>query len=128
MSRVAEFPVTARAHLAVLSAHLASASLEPTELFGSAALELNCVSAQTFDPPPPNLKGSLTIVDERTSRSYQVQASDEGTVKATDLKKKTCDVFVLDFGILLSYGAFERTRDEQREREEGLGAKDLCIF
>ncbi|EXB41558.1 hypothetical protein L484_013633 [Morus notabilis] len=89
MSRVAEFPVMARAHLAVLSAHLASASLEPTKLFGSAALEPNCVSAQTFVPPLPNLKGSLTVVDERTGRSYQVQASDEGTVKATDLKKIT---------------------------------------
>ncbi|EXC06054.1 hypothetical protein L484_009965 [Morus notabilis] len=72
MSRVAKFPVTARARLAVLSAHLASASLEPTELFSSAALEPNCISAQTFVPPPPNLKGSLTVVDERTGRSYQI--------------------------------------------------------
>ncbi|KAM2268119.1 hypothetical protein ACFX1S_046287 [Malus domestica] len=87
MSRVMELPVTARGRLAVLSAHLAAATIEPYE-FGP-ALEPHCVSAQNMVPPPGNLRGPLTIVDERTGKRYQVQVSDEGTVKATDLKKIT---------------------------------------
>lgn len=75
---------SARGRLAVLSAHL-SALVEPDAF--SPAIEASCVSAQTFVAPPPNLKGSLTIVDERTDKKYQVEVSDEGTVKATDLKK-----------------------------------------
>ncbi|KAE9457572.1 hypothetical protein C3L33_10526, partial [Rhododendron williamsianum] len=77
---------SARGRLAVLSAHL-SACVEPDAF--SPAIEASCVSAQTFVAPPPNLKGSLAIVDERTGKKYQVEVSDEGTVKATDLKKIT---------------------------------------
>ncbi|TQD90345.1 hypothetical protein C1H46_024112 [Malus baccata] len=85
MSRVTEFPVTAPRRLAVLSAHLAAATIEPYEL--GPALEPHCASAHV--PPPGNLRGPLTIVDERTGKRYQVQVSEEGTVKATDLKKIT---------------------------------------
>ncbi|KAM1512902.1 hypothetical protein ACFX1Z_024401 [Malus domestica] len=85
MSRVTEFPATARGRLAVLSAHLAAATIEPCEL--GPALEPHCASAHV--PPPGNLRGPLTIVDERTGKRYQVQVSEEGTVKATDLKKIT---------------------------------------
>ncbi|XP_062105793.1 citrate synthase, glyoxysomal [Humulus lupulus] len=89
MSRVttAELPITARSRLAVLSAHLAAVSFEPNDL--SSSLDPLCVSSQTIVQPPGNLKGSLSIVDERTGRKYQVQVSEEGTIKATDLKKIT---------------------------------------
>uniref|UniRef100_A0A803RBF2 Citrate synthase n=1 Tax=Cannabis sativa TaxID=3483 RepID=A0A803RBF2_CANSA len=88
MSRVTtESPVTARSRLAVLSAHLAAVSFEPNDL--SSSLEPHCVSSRTPIQPPGNLKGSLSIVDERTGKKYQVQVSEEGTIKATDLKKIT---------------------------------------
>ena len=102
MSRVVELPVTARGRLAVLSAHLAVAAAPgPSEISGS-ALEPSIVSAQTFVPPPGNLKGSITVVDERTGKKYQFQVSDEGTVKATDLKKVIVDLFSLLFGVSVS--------------------------
>lgn len=40
------------------------------------------------------LEGALTIVDERTGKKYQVQVSDDGTVKAVDLKK-VCRILLL---------------------------------
>lgn len=82
MSR--ELPITARGRLAVLSAHLAAASIEPSEL---QTLDPHCLSAQSAVPPPGNLRGALTVVDERTGKRYQVQVSEEGTIKATDIKK-----------------------------------------
>ncbi|GFS45465.1 citrate synthase 2 [Actinidia rufa] len=88
MESVVDPSIVARARLAVLSAHL-SASVESDAFFSSPAIEASCVSAQTFVAPPPNVRGSLTVVDERTGKKYQVQVSDEGTVKATDLKKIT---------------------------------------
>ena len=75
----------ARHRLAVLAAHLSAASLEPPVMASS--LEAHCVSAQTMVAPPELVKGTLTIVDERTGKRYQVQVSEEGTIKATDLKK-----------------------------------------
>ncbi|XP_062153107.1 citrate synthase, glyoxysomal isoform X2 [Alnus glutinosa] len=87
MSSVAELSVVvARGRLAVLTAHLA-ASVDCIEV--APALEPHCLSAQTVVPPPGNLRGSLTIVDERTGKKYQVPVSEEGTVKATELKKIT---------------------------------------
>ncbi|XP_047321407.1 citrate synthase, glyoxysomal-like [Impatiens glandulifera] len=72
----------AQGRLAVLSAHLSAASVDSNAFFSF--LETSCVSA-----PPTNLRGSLTIVDERTGKRYQVPVSEDGTVKATDLKKIT---------------------------------------
>lgn len=73
----------ARSRLSVITAHLAadySAS--------SHGLETSSVSAPTAAvSPPPNLKGALTIIDERTGKKYQVPVTEEGTVKATDFKK-----------------------------------------
>ncbi|CAK9314705.1 unnamed protein product [Citrullus colocynthis] len=73
----------ARNRLAVLAAHL----LEPPVMGSS--LEAHCVSARTRVAPPEILKGRLSIVDERTGKRYQVEISEEGTIKATDLKKIT---------------------------------------
>ncbi|XP_057461636.1 citrate synthase, glyoxysomal-like [Actinidia eriantha] len=88
MESIVDPSTVARARLAVLSAHL-SASVESDAFFSSPAIEASCVSAQTFVAPTTNVRGSLTFVDERTGKKYQVQVSDEGTVKATDLKKIT---------------------------------------
>lgn len=74
-----------RARLAVLSAHLTSAN-NPYES-GSPAIERWSTSADISAPPHGSLKGALTVVDERTGKKYQVPVSDDGTVKAVDLKK-----------------------------------------
>ncbi|KAJ7960705.1 Citrate synthase [Quillaja saponaria] len=85
MENVSELQVmSARGRLAMLRAHLA-ASIEPVE--GSSKLEPQCLSAQIAISPPGNLKGTLTVVDERTGKNYQVQVSEEGAIKATDFKK-----------------------------------------
>ncbi|XP_043701365.1 citrate synthase, glyoxysomal [Telopea speciosissima] len=77
--------IAARGRLALLSAHLA-----PAESAGfSSSLEALCVSSQDLVPSPGNLKGTLTIVDERTGKKYQVSVSEEGTAKSADFKKIT---------------------------------------
>ncbi|KAK6134429.1 hypothetical protein DH2020_031827 [Rehmannia glutinosa] len=76
----------ARGRLAVLSAHL-SASIDQPGAGYTRILESSSCSAAVA--PPPNLKGSLIMVDERTGKKYQVQVSEEGTIKATDFKKIT---------------------------------------
>ena len=75
----------AHGRLAVLTAHLA-ASVDPPLTF-SPILDRMCVSSQSAVAPPPNLKGSLTVIDERTGKKYQIPVSEEGAVKATDFKK-----------------------------------------
>lgn len=77
---------TARGRLAVLSAHL-SASADCSAAIATGVLEYSGCSAGAA--PPPNLRGSVTLIDERTGRRYQVPVSEEGTIKATDLKKVT---------------------------------------
>ncbi|XP_047949955.1 citrate synthase, glyoxysomal-like [Salvia hispanica] len=75
-----DLTATARGRLAVLSAHL-SASPNRSGSF----LDFSGCSADVA--PPTNLKGTLTLIDERTGIKYQVQVSQDGTIKATDLKK-----------------------------------------
>lgn len=76
----------ARGRLAVLSAHLA-ASLNVSDLTTFKLLETSGVSSVSGVEPPRNLKGALTIIDERTGKKYPVQVSEDGTIKANDLKK-----------------------------------------
>ncbi|KAL5126385.1 Citrate synthase, glyoxysomal [Glycine soja] len=78
-SDAAAATVHARGRLAMLAAHLL-----PFELTDHDALRPIPLSAQL---PPTNLAGSLTVVDDRTGKKYQLQVSKEGTVKASDLKK-----------------------------------------
>lgn len=78
--------LAARGRLAVLSAHLA-ASIDRRELEAAPIIEPSCTSAQNSVPPPGNLRGTLTVIDERTGKKYPVAVSEEGTVKAIDLKK-----------------------------------------
>ncbi|KAL5716546.1 citrate (Si)-synthase [Ranunculus cassubicifolius] len=79
----------ARGRLAILSSHLIQSSSHESQ----SSLESQCVSAQYLIPPPGNLQGSLTIIDERTGKKYQVQVSEDGTIKATDFKKITADKY-----------------------------------
>ncbi|WMV39467.1 hypothetical protein MTR67_032852 [Solanum verrucosum] len=75
----------ARSRLSVITAHLTADYSS-----SSPVLETSSVSASTAAvSPPPNLKGTLTIIDERTGKKYQVPVTEEGTVKATDFKKIT---------------------------------------
>ncbi|KAL8140390.1 hypothetical protein V2J09_006411 [Rumex salicifolius] len=73
---------SARGRLAVLTAHLLSSPVEQT-----LAIEASCVSSQSLAQPPPNLKGSISVVDERTGKRYQIPVSEDGTIKSTDVKK-----------------------------------------
>ncbi|KAK6938624.1 Citrate synthase [Dillenia turbinata] len=79
--------MAARARLAVLTAHI-SPSYDESVYFPP-IVEKSSVSSHFAVQPPENLKGTLTIVDERTGKRYQVQVSEEGTVKASDFKKIT---------------------------------------
>ncbi|XWS33022.1 hypothetical protein CRYUN_Cryun22dG0041700 [Craigia yunnanensis] len=84
MSSTEEQSSKVKARLAVLSAHLAAPDWYSNN-FSTTVLEPWCVSAQTIG----SVGGSLTVVDERTGKKYQVLVSSEGTVKATDFKKIT---------------------------------------
>lgn len=77
---------SAGGRLAVLSAHLAAAVGLNQD---ANAIEPCCLSAQSMVQPPGNLSGTLTVVDERTAKKYQISVSENGTVKASDFKKIT---------------------------------------
>ncbi|XP_074286167.1 citrate synthase, glyoxysomal-like [Silene latifolia] len=83
-----DFSTRARNRLAVLASHLSSSVADESLTF-SQIVEHNCLSSQSLVLPPSNLKGSLTIIDERTGIKYQFPVSEEGTIKATDFKKIT---------------------------------------
>ncbi|KAK6939660.1 Citrate synthase [Dillenia turbinata] len=84
---IVDSSTAARARLAVLNAHFCPSYDE--SVYFAPIIETSCVSSQFAVQPPGNLKGNLTIVDERTGKRYQVQVSEEGTVKASDFKKIT---------------------------------------
>jgi len=73
----------ARNRLSTLTAHLL-----PSPTTSSAALlhPLH-LSASSGISPPSNVKGTLTVVDERTGKKYSIEVSPDGTVKANDFKK-----------------------------------------
>ncbi|CAN8279961.1 unnamed protein product [Cochlearia groenlandica] len=79
-----EIPESAKTRLAVLSAHLSSSKNMLT-----ATIKPWCTSSHTSVTQHGTLKGNLTILDERTGKNYQVNVSEEGTVKSIDLKKIT---------------------------------------
>ncbi|KAK8938101.1 hypothetical protein KSP40_PGU004591 [Platanthera guangdongensis] len=73
----------ARGRLAVLTSHfvgnLAAEHLSPS-------LAASPVSAQEISQPPGNLGGRLKVTDSRTGKQYDLEISEEGTVKAVDFK------------------------------------------
>lgn len=78
--------VLASSRLAILHAHLGVSSSPKSSSFDS-MIQPSPVSAQSAIQPPGDLKGSLNIIDNRTGKTYLVQVSSDGTIKATDLKK-----------------------------------------
>ncbi|KAL1189789.1 Citrate synthase 2, peroxisomal [Cardamine amara subsp. amara] len=84
-----EIPERVNARLAVLSSHLAVS--EPAEVEQVLpAIKPWCTSAHmSAAPHGSSLKGNLKIFDERTGKKYEVPVSENGTVKAVDLKKIT---------------------------------------
>ncbi|GAB2285474.1 hypothetical protein Dimus_019923 [Dionaea muscipula] len=78
----------ANGRLAMLAAHISA--LAPAEVDSPMIIDASFASTQSLavqPPPPKNLNGSLTVVDERSGKRYLVQVSDEGTINSTDLKK-----------------------------------------
>ncbi|KAK1320159.1 hypothetical protein QJS10_CPA03g00781 [Acorus calamus] len=80
-----ETTTSARGRLAILAAHLSAAPSRSTPPL----LETSCVSSQDFAHPVGGLGGSLTVIDGRTGRKYEIPVTEEGTIRATDLKKIT---------------------------------------
>ncbi|RYR27468.1 hypothetical protein Ahy_B01g051499 isoform A [Arachis hypogaea] len=71
----------ARDRLATLTAHLLPSSDSTASEDLLQPLQLSAPATAT------SLKGTLTVVDERTGKKYYIQVSPEGAVKATDFKK-----------------------------------------
>lgn len=70
----------AHSRLAVLSGHL---SVSPAG--SSSGIETCTVSVK----PLGDLRGSLTVLDNRTGKKIEVEVSEGGTIRATDFKKLT---------------------------------------
>ncbi|KAG9132063.1 hypothetical protein Leryth_022508 [Lithospermum erythrorhizon] len=66
-----------RNRVAILSGHLGAASIDSSEQ----------IEAFPVLSPPPQVNGELTIIDQRTGKRYQIQVSQDGTIKAADFKK-----------------------------------------
>lgn len=73
--------MSASKRLSILQGHLESGSSSSSPM-----LEAFTVSAETA-PSFSGGAGTLTIVDNRTGKKYEVEISEGGTVKATDFKK-----------------------------------------
>ncbi|KAL5732296.1 citrate (Si)-synthase [Ranunculus cassubicifolius] len=77
-----------KSRLAILNAHLTPAHLDSVNsLETCSVLSQQQQGGESGVPPPGNLKGSLMVIDERTGKKYQIQVSEDGTVKSTDFKK-----------------------------------------
>lgn len=72
-----------RRRLSVIASHLftpPASTLDPK-------LHASPVSAQGAIGAPGNRAGRLTVLDERTRKTYTIDISQDGTVRAIDLKK-----------------------------------------
>lgn len=76
-----EMSLSTMKRLSILQGHLESGSS-----VASTTLEAFTVSAE-IAPQFSGGAGSLTIVDNRTGKKYEIPISEGGTVKATDFKK-----------------------------------------
>lgn len=79
---------TAADRIAALQRHLQAHSLGADNVF-----ELNETKANKDNPKerlaPGGGPGTLSVVDNRTGKKYEIEISDHGTIKGTDLKKIT---------------------------------------
>ena len=79
-----EMSASSMKRLSILQGHLESGSSS------SPMLEAFTVSASPMLETAPKFSGgagTLTVVDNRTGKKYEVAISEGGTVKATDFKK-----------------------------------------
>ncbi|PKA54600.1 Citrate synthase, glyoxysomal [Apostasia shenzhenica] len=75
----------ARGRLAVVAAHLSGAMCDGV----TGVLEASVASSEELSPLPGSLAGRLMVTDARSGKHYELEISEEGTVKSTDLKKVT---------------------------------------
>ncbi|KAL6780171.1 Citrate synthase 2, peroxisomal [Auxenochlorella protothecoides] len=80
--------MAAHHRIATLQRHLASVSVSEAE-HGLERVGTSAPHDQTGRPAVAGGPGSLTVVDNRTGRRYEIPISDHGTILATDLKKIT---------------------------------------
>jgi hypothetical protein len=71
--------------MTILAGHLEQPFFSGTQ---QQQLEASIVSAE-IAPSPGGGAGTLSVIDNRTGKRYQLEISDAGTVKATDFKKIT---------------------------------------
>jgi len=69
--------------MSILAGHLEQPFFSGTQ---QQQLEASIVSAE-IAPSPGGGPGTLSVIDNRTGKRYQLEISDAGTVKATDFKK-----------------------------------------
>jgi hypothetical protein len=69
--------------MSILAGHLEQPFFSGTQ---QQQLEASIVSAE-IAPSPGGGAGTLSVIDNRTGKRYQLEISDAGTVKATDFKK-----------------------------------------
>ncbi len=69
--------------MTILAGHLEQPFFSGTQ---QQQLEASIVSAE-IAPSPGGGPGTLSVIDNRTGKRYQLEISDAGTVKATDFKK-----------------------------------------
>ena len=73
--------------IAQLQRHLQAHSLEPQ---GELQLEDTKANSDPKERPAPGGgPGTLSVTDNRTGKKYEIEISDHGTIKGTDLKKIT---------------------------------------
>eukprot|EP00249_Psilotum_nudum_P021323 c28066_g1_i2 orf=293-1846(+) len=77
-------PLSPYNRLAVLTRHLALSNSKSNSL-----LEPSIAYFQEAAPVGGGGKGLLTVIDNRTGKKYEIEISEGGTIKATDLKKIT---------------------------------------
>ncbi len=78
----------AASRIAALRKHLQANDLSPVETEG---LDRQVTKAQVERerPAPGGGPGSLSVVDNRTGKKYEIKISDQGTIAGTELKKIT---------------------------------------
>ncbi|KMZ75077.1 Citrate (Si)-synthase [Zostera marina] len=74
-----------RRRISVIASHLVTPSVSTP----APNVYVSPVSAQGGIGEPGNRAGRLTVLDERTRKTYTIDVSEDGTVKAIDLKKIT---------------------------------------
>lgn len=70
-----------------VAARLGAAAASPAAITMQLTLSPPCPRVSWRRPTPGGGAGSLTVVDNRTGKRYEIPISEHGTIKATDLKQ-----------------------------------------